>query len=56
MQVARLGVPYVLMHMRGTPQTMQLPEHLSYTDVCADVAAALADAGSRLWLCITRIP
>ena len=39
--VARLGVPYVLMHMRGTPATMQ--SHTSYNDVVADVTAELAD-------------
>lgn len=37
--VAQLGVPYVVMHMRGTPQTMQ--SLTDYTDVTADVAAAL---------------
>lgn len=31
--VAQLGVPYVLMHMRGTPATMQQPQHLQYDDV-----------------------
>lgn len=30
MQVARLGVPYVLMHMRGDPTTMQLPANTDY--------------------------
>jgi hypothetical protein len=29
-QVAELGVPYVLTHMRGDPTTMQRPEHTSY--------------------------
>lgn len=29
-QVAELGVPYVLMHMRGDPGTMSRPEHTSY--------------------------
>lgn len=33
--VARLGVPYVLMHMLGTPQTMQDAPH--YDDVIAEV-------------------
>lgn len=33
--VARLGVPYVLMHMAGTPQTMQDAPH--YDDVVAEV-------------------
>lgn len=30
LQVAALGVPYVLMHMRGTPQTMQEGQHTDY--------------------------
>jgi dihydropteroate synthase len=33
--VARLGVPYVLMHMRGTPETMQ--KDPQYTDVVREV-------------------
>ncbi|MDE7377400.1 MAG: dihydropteroate synthase [Paraprevotella sp.] len=33
--VARLGVPYVLMHMQGTPQDMQREPH--YGDVVAEV-------------------
>ena len=33
--VASLNVPYVLMHMRGTPQTMQ--ESPNYSDVTAEV-------------------
>ncbi|GIL43483.1 hypothetical protein Vafri_947 [Volvox africanus] len=28
--VAELGVPYILMHMRGDPATMTRPEHISY--------------------------
>ena len=38
--VASLRVPYILMHMRGTPQTMQTLTE--YTDVTADVAAELS--------------
>jgi dihydropteroate synthase len=38
--VAELGVPYVLMHMRGTPQTMQ--QAPSYTDVVGEVFDFLA--------------
>ena len=30
LQVARLGVPFVLMHMRGDPTTMQLPANTEY--------------------------
>ena len=33
--VARMGVPYVLMHMRGTPQTMQ--QQTEYENVAVDV-------------------
>jgi dihydropteroate synthase len=38
--VAARGVPVILMHMRGTPATMQ--EHASYGDVLAEVMAELA--------------
>ena len=31
--IAELAVPCVLMHLRGTPQTMQRPENLQYRDV-----------------------
>ncbi|TXH59610.1 MAG: dihydropteroate synthase [Bacteroidia bacterium] len=33
--VAKLNVPYILMHMQGTPQNMQA--HPQYTDVCTEV-------------------
>jgi len=36
--VASLGVPYVLMHMRGTPATMQLPENTRYDDLIDDLS------------------
>jgi len=39
--VADLGVPFVLVHMHGTPRTMQLDPH--YDDVVADVHDALAE-------------
>ena len=43
-QVAELEVPYVLMHMRGTPATMQQPQHTQYAgDVCAAVGQELQD-------------
>lgn len=45
-QVAELGVPYVLMHMRGTPQDMQQRRHTAYGDVIADVAAELTQAAN----------
>lgn len=38
--VAELGVPYILMHMRGTPSTMQALT--DYNDVTADVIADLS--------------
>ena len=38
--VAALGVPYIVMHMRGTPATMQ--QLTDYTDVTADVLTYLA--------------
>ncbi len=46
-QVAGLGTPYVAMHMRGEPATMQAPERTAYADVCADVGAELAAAAER---------
>ncbi|MCS6992060.1 MAG: dihydropteroate synthase [Chitinophagales bacterium] len=39
--VAQLRVPYVLMHMQGTPATMQL--NPQYTDVVQDIFAFLKD-------------
>lgn len=47
MQVAELGTPYVAMHMRGDPGTMQVPENTAYADVCADVGAELQAAAER---------
>lgn len=38
--VADLGVPYILMHMRGTPETMQ--SMTEYADVTAEVIADLS--------------
>lgn len=46
--VAALGVPYVLMHMRGTPATMQ--SFTDYDDVTADVIADLSRKLRRLRL------
>ena len=39
--VAAARAPVILMHMRGTPQTMG--EHASYADVAAEVTSELAD-------------
>jgi dihydropteroate synthase len=40
--VARLGVPYILMHMRGTPKTMRDAENTTYDDLIGDIHANLA--------------
>ncbi|KAJ4960289.1 hypothetical protein NE237_020199 [Protea cynaroides] len=39
--VADLGVPYVAMHMRGDPCTMQSDENLQYENACVQVASEL---------------
>lgn len=44
--VARLRVPYILMHMQGTPQTMQTAP--AYDDVTRDVISYLARRAQRL--------
>ena len=53
-QVAQLNVPYVLMHMRGDPTTMQ--QLTTYSDTCVEVgqelqaqAQAALDAGIEPW-------
>lgn len=49
--VARLGVPYILTHMRGTPADMM--EYAKYEDVTADV---LSELGDRIqWLALEGI-
>lgn len=45
--VASLGVPYALMHMRGTPVTMNACA--TYDDVCAEVAHELRASADRAW-------
>ena len=44
--VARLGVPYVLMHMKGTPQTMQQAPH--YDDLMKKVLLYFAEKIQQL--------
>ncbi|KAJ0094422.1 hypothetical protein Patl1_16664 [Pistacia atlantica] len=39
--VAALKVPYIAMHMRADPSTMQNEENLKYDDVCKQVASEL---------------
>ena len=45
-RVAELQVPYILMHMRGTPDTMQ--ELTEYDDIVQDVAYFLGEQVSKL--------
>jgi dihydropteroate synthase len=35
--VGKIGLPYVAMHMRGTPQTMQSSENCTYEDIVVDI-------------------
>ncbi|GAB3901322.1 dihydropteroate synthase [Larkinella knui] len=44
--VARLGVPYILMHMRGTPQTMT--QFTSYNDLVPDILFEIQQQLARL--------
>lgn len=44
--VAKLGVPYILMHMKGTPQTMQVAPH--YDDLMQEVMRYFAEKVKRL--------
>lgn len=39
--VGNLGVPYIAMHMRGDPSTMQTNQNVQYDDVCKQVASEL---------------
>ena len=59
-QVAALGVPYIIMHMRGTPSTMQDANNTIYRDTCAEVATELnlrvenaVAAGIKPWLIVS---
>ena len=44
--IARLGVPYILMHMQGTPQTMQACPH--YGNVVKEVMCYFSEKVQRL--------
>ena len=44
--VAKLGVPYILMHMKGTPQTMQAAPH--YDDLMKEVMLYFAEKIQKL--------
>lgn len=48
--VAQLQVPYVMMHMRGTPQDMMHEQYLHYDDVTAEVLQYFAAKINRLTL------
>ncbi|PKI62462.1 hypothetical protein CRG98_017086 [Punica granatum] len=39
--VAELKVPYIAMHMRGDPSTMQNNENVQYQDVCKEITSEL---------------
>ena len=45
--VAAHRASLIVMHMRGTPDTMQTPENLVYGDLIADVSAFLLDAAGK---------
>ncbi|KAK9865851.1 hypothetical protein WJX84_012475 [Apatococcus fuscideae] len=58
--VADLEVPYIMMHMRGSPATMQQPKNTAYRDACTEVGAELGHriqnavaAGIQPWRIIT---
>jgi 2-amino-4-hydroxy-6-hydroxymethyldihydropteridine diphosphokinase/dihydropteroate synthase len=40
--VAELRVPYVVMHMRGDPSTMQSDENLQYDDLRSEIGSELS--------------
>lgn len=44
--VAKLGVPYILMHMKGTPQTMQNAPH--YDDITKEVVLYFSEKIQKL--------
>ena len=45
--VAAHHAALIIMHMRGTPDTMQAPKNLVYDDLIADVSAFLLDAAGK---------
>lgn len=46
--VASLKVPYILMHTRGTPDTMQHPDNTQYGDIIKDLADYFSDRLGQL--------
>ncbi len=47
--VADLQVPYILMHTRGTPDTMQSPENTLYGDIIHDLALYFSEKLDQLY-------
>lgn len=47
--IATLGVPYILMHTRGTPDTMQLPKNTHYDDIVLDLTHYFSDKLEQLY-------
>lgn len=45
--VAKLGVPYITMHMRGCPQTMNQPDNSRYSNVWREVGHELHEQARR---------
>lgn len=45
--IAELQVPYLMMHMRGTPQTMQ--QHTGYDDIIGELAHYFSERLDRLY-------
>jgi dihydropteroate synthase len=41
--IAEAGIPIILMHIRGTPQTMQQKSNTDYEDVIAEIISFLAE-------------
>lgn len=44
--IAELGVPYIMMHMKGTPQNMQ--DHATYSDISLEVLNYFSEKVARL--------
>jgi len=45
----KLKVPYIAMHMRGTPAIMQSKENTNYTDICNEIIQYLAVKKQKLY-------
>ncbi|WP_439183444.1 dihydropteroate synthase [Carboxylicivirga taeanensis] len=47
--IGQLGVPYIMMHMLGTPQTMQ--EHITYNNLIGDISLYFAKQIKKATAC-----